>query len=168
MLGPLHARFWRMLNLRWQREPLSGAGAAKMGGRWNRVGQEALYLSRNHGVAVAEFHQTLVRPGTLVAYDVASDAIADLTDKTFITKHFPTLDEDEVVNCEWRKIWKLENREPPTWALVDALRSEGAVGALVPSVQQRGGVNLVLWEWSDKSGADAHVRVIDPESELAG
>lgn len=168
MLGPLRARFWRMLSVRWQREPLSGAGAGKTGGRWNRGGQPALYLSRDHGTAIAEFHQMLVRPGTLVAYEIASGAIADLTDKSFFSAHFPALAEHEVVNCQWREIWKLENREPPTWALVDSLRSAGAVGALVPSVQQRGGVNLVLWEWSGKSGTDAHIRVIDPESELAG
>lgn len=166
MLVRFDARCWRMLSVRWQTEPLSGLGSAKMGGRWNRVGQAALYLSCDHSTAIAEFHQNLVRPGTLVAYDIKSNAIANLTDPDFFWEYLDTSDAAETLYCEWRKIWRVENRVPPTWPLVDALRTAGAAGALVPSAQQRGGVNLVLWNWSDEAGRDAHVRFIDPDAEL--
>lgn len=36
---------FRMLSPRWAFQPLSGAGAARQGGRFNRPGQQALYLS---------------------------------------------------------------------------------------------------------------------------
>jgi len=37
--------------------PLSGMGAARRGGRFNRPGQEALYLSLDEATALAEYRQ---------------------------------------------------------------------------------------------------------------
>ncbi len=163
-MTPLKARLWRMLTVRWQAEPLSGAGAANMGGRWNRPGLPALYLSFDHSTAIAEFHQSLVRPGTLTAYDVKAKSIADLTapdapDQFVFDRHMPW--------CEWRSLWAIKGEEPPTWALADRLRAQGAAGAIVPSVQSKGGRNLILWDWSAGEGESAQVRVIDPLAELS-
>jgi RES domain-containing protein len=164
VFAPIDSRFWRMLTVRWQREPLSGAGAGAVGGRWNRLGQPALYLSVDHSTAVSEFHQSLVRPGTLVGYDIKASTIADLTSPTV----FDALSVDSsIVACDWRSLWRIDGMEPPTWSLVDQLCLGGAQGALVPSQQQVGGVNLVLWRWSDTAGAGAVVRVIDPNAELS-
>ena len=69
-----------MLAPRWAWDPLSGAGAARAGGRWNIPGQAALYLSDSHATAIAEYQQNLPRPGTLTAYDVSARAILDLAD----------------------------------------------------------------------------------------
>jgi len=76
----VRGRFWRMLAPRWAFDPLSGAGAARAGGRWNAPGQAALYLSNSHATAIAEYQQDLPRPGTLTAYDVDAQAILDLAD----------------------------------------------------------------------------------------
>ena len=73
-------RFWRMLAPRWAFDPLSGAGAARAGGRWNAPGQAALYFSDSHATAIAEYQQNLPRPGTLTAYDVDARDILDLCD----------------------------------------------------------------------------------------
>ena len=163
-MTPLKARFWRMLTVRWQAEPLSGAGAANMGGRWNRPGLPALYLSFDHGTAIAEFHQSLVRPGTLTAYDVKAKAIADLTAPD-APEQFGF--ERGTPWCEWRHLWSIKRQEPPTWALADRLKAQGAVGAIVPSVQIKGGKNLILWRWSTQEGDGAQIRVIDPLAELS-
>jgi RES domain-containing protein len=69
-----------MLAPRWAFDPLSGAGAARAGGRWNVPGQAALYLSDSHATAIAEYQQDLPRPGTLTACDVDAQAILDLAD----------------------------------------------------------------------------------------
>ncbi|HQY10259.1 MAG TPA: RES family NAD+ phosphorylase, partial [Burkholderiaceae bacterium] len=37
--------------------PLSGMGAARQGGRFNRPGQEALYLALDETTALAEYRQ---------------------------------------------------------------------------------------------------------------
>ena len=153
-----------MLSVRWQRAPLSGAGATTSGGRWNRTGQAALYLSADHGTAVAEFHQSLVRPGTLVGYDVHADMIADLTSPAIFDRFSA---DPAIAGCEWRKIAMIDRVEPPTWALADQLADAGAQGVLFPSQQQAGGVNLVLWRWSSAPGDGAMVHTVDPTGDLA-
>src|SRR3546814_4427365 len=42
----------------WASDPLSGAGAAAKGGRFNREGVEALYLSLDEVTALREYQQT--------------------------------------------------------------------------------------------------------------
>jgi RES domain-containing protein len=69
-----------MLTIRYQREPFSGEGARLHGGRWNPPGVAALYLGTDHATAIAEFYQSLARPGTLAPYRLDATAIADLTD----------------------------------------------------------------------------------------
>jgi len=47
--------------------PISGMGAARRGGRFNRPGQEALYLSADDATALAEYKQDnpWIQPGTM-------------------------------------------------------------------------------------------------------
>lgn len=157
------ARFWRVLSVRWQRAPLSGAGAATSGGRWNRLGSDALYLAADHATAIAEFHQRLVRPGTLAAFDIASSAIVDLCDPALCAELRVA---DDVLRNAWRTVYAVEHGVPPSWILADRLIAAGADGALVPSAQRRGGTNLVLWRWSADGDAGARVKVIDPLGDL--
>ena len=161
----LEQRFWRMLTIRWQRDPLSGAGAERHGGRWNRVGQPTLYFSADHATAVAEFHQDVVRPGTLAAYDLHGEAIIDLTDAA-VRQLLGIADTDLTAN--WETIVALRRGEPPGWRIADRVIAGGAHGALVPSAVHAGGTNLVLWRWSTDGGPGASVRLIDPHGDLIG
>lgn len=152
-----------MLNLRWQRKPFD-SGSHVTGGRWNRPGVRALYLSTDYATAIEEMHQLLIRPGTLVAFDVRGERIADLTAA-----------DPAVTRCDWRRLYMGERGTPPTWPLVDTLIAAGAEGALVPSVQREGGVNLVLWRWHEAGGAGpddagegAALTLLDPEAALTG
>jgi hypothetical protein len=52
----LHA--YRVLTPKWAYQPLSGAGAAAAGGRFNRVDSPALYLALEPETALAEFSQS--------------------------------------------------------------------------------------------------------------
>lgn len=159
----MDSRFWRMLSVRWQREPLSGAGAARVGGRWNRSGQAALYLAADHATAIAEFHQSLVMPGTLVGYDVRSAGIVDLTSGATLDRLGIDL---ASILTEWRTIVTIERDEPPSWGVADRLIAAGLHGALVPSAQRAGGINLVLWRWSS-DGDGSQVRLLDPRGDLS-
>lgn len=49
--------FYRFNTPRWAYRPTSGAGAAKLGGRFNRPGVDALYLSRSVETATAAYQQ---------------------------------------------------------------------------------------------------------------
>lgn len=159
-LIPLKRRAWRTLSVRWQREPLA-SGSHQTGGRWNAVGTRALYLSCDHSTAIMEYYRSLVRPGTLAAYEVEAAAIADLTDKEALRR--AGID-SSVLDCDWQTIHAIDGKTPPSWALAEALIRQGAEGALVPSVQHVGGTNLVLWRWGESGGA--RVRLIDPEGDL--
>ena len=163
-LTPLGGRFWRMLGIRWQHRPFD-SGSHLTGGRWNPLGTPALYLSADYNTAIQEMHQDLVRPGTLVAFDVQADAVADLTDA-----------DPAITMALWRQIHMIDKADPPSWALARALIAAGAQGALVPSAQHRGGRNLVLWRWHDapvapsggRAGEGARLTLLDPEAVLTG
>ena len=152
-----------MLSIRWQREPLSGAGAAVAGGRWNRPGQPALYLSVDHATAVSEFHQNLVRPGTLATYQVRSAAIVDFTDPAVAQAYGSPA---ELLFAEWRSMVALEKVEPLSWRVTDGLVAGGARGLLFPSAQLHGGSNLVLWHWSSEPDSGAQIELLDPYGDL--
>jgi len=157
-------RYWRLLTVQWQRHPYA-SGSHGTGGRWNAVGQIALYLSRDHATAISEYHQSLVRPGTLVGYDVAADRIADLTDQDRLAG--AGIDSG-VLYAPWRTIYAIDRGVPPSWTLAEQLIADGAQGALVPSVQHRGGVNLVLWRWhpAGDTGEGAAIRLLDPHGDI--
>jgi RES domain-containing protein len=103
----VEGRFWRMLAPRWAFDPLSGAGAARAGGRWNERGQAALYLSDNHATAIAEYQQDLPRPGTLTAYDVDASTILDLT--AVATRRDLRVD-DAFLRQPWKQARDVEGR----------------------------------------------------------
>ncbi len=155
-------RFWKVLPPRWAHRPLSEAGAALRGGRFNEPGMPALYMSRQLMTAVAEYQQDLgTRPGTFCAYDVDSDGIADLTD----SKTLAALEAGPaVLEAPWKRMAFIENKRPPTWDLVVDLIGRGAIGLLARSVQDTSGVHLVLWKWNDSPSR--RVAAIDPETEL--
>lgn len=57
---------------------------------------------------------------------------------------------------------------PASWTLAQQLIAIGAEGALVPSVQNRAGLNLVLWRWRDveRAGEGAALTLLDPVGDL--
>lgn len=165
-IAPLRLPLWRMLQIRYQRDPLSGEGAKLHGGRWNRVGRPALYLARDPGTAVAEFYQGLPKPGTLAPYQLDAHAIADFTDGRGSPRDAAVA---AAIDAEWKAIAFLDKDTPPSWTLAEAAIAAGAEGALTPSVQNAGGVALVLWRWHDAGGegGGAALALIDPMAALA-
>ncbi len=155
----VEGRWWRMLSPRWHRDPLSGAGAARSGGRWNARGVPALYLSATHTTAIAEYMQSLIHPGTLTPYDVRSAAILDLTDSTVQDMAGVNA---ALLELPWRRIRDIDQQIPESWVLAREAAGAGFDGMRVRSVQE-GGLNLVLWRWS---GEGVHVEVVDPNGDL--
>jgi RES domain-containing protein len=154
-------RYWRILSPRWAHAPLSGEGAARHGGRWNRPGDAALYLSAEIETAFAEYQQEFgVRPGTFAAFDVKGATVADLGDnETLQALGVGPAD----LLCPWKQIAFVNKGTPPTWLICDRLRAD-VDGLRVPSAQYVGGFNLVLWRWNT-DGAPS-VGVHDPRGEL--
>jgi len=155
--------FYCCLTPKWSYLPLSGAGAAQNGGRFNRPGVEALYLSDRPQTALAEYGQesSITPPRTLVAYTVQVDLVVDFSGG-FDGAIWPAA--WGAWNCDWKYIVRIEGGIPPTWHLVDGLVSEGFRGLLFPSARCPNGINLVLF--NGNLTADDHIHVHDPEGRL--
>ena len=116
----------------WAYTPLSGEGALKYGGRFNRPGKSTLYTSLDPTTAWMEAQQGFPfkpQPMTLVAYQVDCADVADLTDTN--VQHIIECSPAEL-GCAWEDMAD-QNREPPTWLLADRLQAQGVAGLLVRS-----------------------------------
>lgn len=47
---------YRIANVKYKEDTLSGIGAEKFGGRWNEVGTRAVYCSENRSLALLEYY----------------------------------------------------------------------------------------------------------------
>ncbi len=145
----------------WAHQPLSGDGAKKHGGRFNRRGSQALYTSLDITTAWMEAQQGFPfksQPMTLVAYQVNNVAVVDLNDSnTLQALDFPADD----LACAWEYLAS-QNQPPPTWLLVDKLLAFNLAGVLVRSFASgctAKNQNLVLWRWGNIG--ESQVKLID-------
>lgn len=154
---------YRYLTPRWAFLPLSGAGAAKAGGRFNRPGVEALYLSTEPETALAEYRQgsSLPNPATLAAYVTDLYDVVDLSTGYAAASWAP---EWSGWSCEWRWIARVERKVPTSWLLGDEVIRAGCAGLLFPSTHRSDGVNLVVFP-ANLSAADS-LTVHDPGAML--
>ena len=158
----IRRRCWRVLAPKWAHAPLSGAGAARHGGRYNLPGMEALYLSEDLLTAVAEYEQELgIRPGTFCAYEVDVRGVVDLANDRVRATLRITLED---LLGPWQEIAFVRGEEPLTWTLAQRLQVQGCVGARVPSAVLPDAANLVLWRWND--APERRVTAHDPLGDL--
>lgn len=155
--------FFRFMTPRWSHLPLSGAGAAVGGGRFNRVGVEAVYLSTEHATAYEEIRQgsSIAPPATLAGYKVKADEIVDFSggfDPSIWT------DEWREWDCDWKYVARIDKTTPASWVLGDMLITRGCRGLLYPSVRRPRGTNLVLFP-SNMTSSDS-LEVHDPFKDL--
>lgn len=159
-------RCYRGHDPRWSFSPLSGEGAARVGGRFNRKGEATLYLSLDVMTAFGECTQGLsqrLHPLTMCEYDVDCEPIADLRDEAGRTALGVVLDD---MACGWMTFLR-RGRDAPSWQIVDRLKDAGFVGLLTPSFVPNAtpaNCNLVLWRWSDS--LPARIAVFDPDERL--
>lgn len=145
----------------WSYDSLSGNGAKKHGGRFNKPGCAALYTSLDPTTAWMEAQQGFPfkpQPMTLVAYEVDCAKIADLNDDQLLSEMGSSIQE---LGCPWEYL-ATQQLEPSTWTLAEKLRTLEVGGILVRSFAPgctANNQNLVLWDWSHPN--HCVVRVID-------
>lgn len=140
---------YRALNPIWHREPMSGEGARRHGGRFNLKGQAALYTSCHVQTALAEAGQLgrPLQPMTLVSYAADIAAVFDATDPTATAK--AGFAADELTASDWR-LQMLSTGASSGQRIADRLIADGFRALLVPSFARStspGGRNLVMWDW---------------------
>ena len=154
---------FRALTPKYASSPLSGAGAAVQGGRFNRKGIEALYLSLDAQTALAEYQQTspLLEPCTLAAYLATLAHVVDL-------RAFDGGDAWDPLWADWNSDWRRFafdlHIEAPTWVLGDLVRDAGHAGIVFPSLTRHGGTNIVVYP--DLFAAGDSMAVHDPNHKL--
>lgn len=157
---------YRAHDPRWAFSPLSGAGAALHGGRFNPKGVPALYLALTvEGMILEMSHGLAVRfePLTICTYDVDAADVIDLRDERGRRSHGIELG---ALACPWVDDVS-SGRAPASWRLAEQMIARGAAGVVVPSfaIGARADMsNLVLWSW----GPDLPHRVVvhDPSGRL--
>ena len=157
---------YRAHNPQWSWTPLSGEGARRHGGRFNRRGIPALYTSLAPLTAIREAGPLgrPTQPLTLCAYEVDAEPVFDATDEREC--RLQGVEEVDIA-CPFWEAEMLGGALPASQALADRLIAAGYVGMQVRSFAAGAGtgdVNLVMWKW----GNDRPVRVvlIDDEGRL--
>ena len=158
-----HPAWYRVIVPAFAGTPLSGMGAARQGGRFNRPGQEALYLSLDETTALAEYRQDnpWLPPGTICTFFADGLRVADLSGG-FDPAWWSAVWADYAL--DWRAEWFGRSVEPPTWYMADDALAAGLDGIVFPSQASPGGVNLVVYGSSLRPTSE--LDVYDPDGTL--
>lgn len=116
----------------WSFAPLSSAGAAPTGGRFNQKGEPTLYLSLDIMTSLGEFTQGFsnrMQPLTMGEYDIYCEPVADLRDDSSRLQHGVACGE---LDCPWLSCL-LAGRAASSWVAAERMRSSGHGGMIVPS-----------------------------------
>ena len=112
--------------------------------RFNRLGQDALYLSpdvESARVAIGQDVRTGDRPRVLLTFEVQRCALFDL-------RAPEAADIYALASQPWRKLVSAGS-EPSSWSAADRLRTEGYVGLIDPSRRRPGLWHITLLRWNE-------------------
>jgi len=158
-------KLYRAINPVFAREPMSGRGAERYGGRFNPKGVPALYTSTSVLTALRESNQVGdLQPTTLVCYRAEIEMVFDAADTAALKA--AGLDEGSLADPTWRD-QMIKTGEARTQRFARNLISEGYNGLLVRSFAKGAGPddkNLVLWKWS--ASGPSRLELIDDEDRL--
>ena len=158
---------YRAHNPQWAWTPLSGEGARRHGGRFNKRGVPALYCSLSQIGAIREATPLgrPMQPLTLCAYEVDAEPVFDARDPTQLQERgFSEAD----LACPTWEADMLCGRVAASQRLAERLVDAGHVGMLVRSFAvdaSEDDVNLVMWRWGDIY--PTRVTVVDEQDRLA-
>jgi len=150
-----------------EKEFLSGKGAAKFGGRWNRPGLSAVYASLDILTATHEAYQNFLSYGfslSAIRPRVTAGALAtlktglDLSDQAIRQKIGFTL--AELIGEDWEGI-QAGGEESWTQAIGRGSREAGFEAILVPSARNRDGKNIVIF--LDRLGPNSRLELLSPD-----
>lgn len=158
-------KLFRALNPIYARDPLSGYGAERHGGRFNPEGTPALYASLSIVTALREANQVgNLQPTTLISYEADIENVFDTRDESALQPF--GMNALSLADPRWRDQMKAKNKAP-TQEFAEQLAAQGFQGLLVRSfapAATEDDFNLVLWSWGD--AAPCRLILIDDEGRL--
>lgn len=165
--GSFIGSVFRVHHPEWAWDTLSGEGARRNGGRFNKKGTPALYTSLTILGALKEaapfgFH---LQPTTICAYEVNVQPVFDATDAANLTREGLTF--AELSSPTWRAE-KFAGETPVTQSFADRLIQAGYAGILVPSFAfqaSKSDLNLVLWRYG--SELPTQITLVDDNDRLS-
>lgn len=156
---------FRALHPYYAHEPLSGEGARRYGGRFNRQGRAALYLARDFDTLRFEIARGgAFQPSVIVEFEAEIEGLADARDPELLSRHGMTL--ATLADPGWR-LRMHRGESVPTQDLAEALFAAGHPGMVAPSFARGAradSLNIILWDWSPDS--TARLRLVDDEARL--
>lgn len=145
----------------------SGAGAAKVGGRWNPKGLEAIYASLDVETATLEAYQdfiyrgfpmTAITPRVTAAAKVALSKVLDLTDSKILKALGFT--QKTLIQEDWRALQKA-GEESWTQAIGRGSGIAKFEALIVASARNRDGKNIVIFPQSLSNASKIDILGID-------
>jgi len=124
--------------------------------RFNRCGQDALYLSvdeQSARVAMRKYAKDSDQPRVLIHYEVQSCKLVDL-------RHADVADLRQLAKQDWQSALD-SGDEPTSWQVADKLRESSEVGLIDPSRKSPGVWHVTLLRWNE-SGAPLVTMVGQP------
>jgi len=112
--------------------------------RFNRVGQDALYLSRDEQSARVALQKYVTRsdpPRVLIRYNVEPCRLVDL-------RHDDASDLRRLSSQNWQDALA-NNLEPNSWQVADKLRNSHEVGMIDQSRKQPDLWHVILFRWNE-------------------
>ena len=112
--------------------------------RYNREGQDALYLSVDENtahVAMRKYVADSDSPRVLIYYEVQPCQLVDL-------RHPDAEDLRKRANQNWQLALD-EGTEPTSWEVADLLRKSNKTGLIDPSRSQLGSWDITLFRWNE-------------------
>lgn len=160
--GPIHAAFFRSLDLSFTHDPLSSLGAKKHGGRYNQKGLfEVLYLAPDPETALKEGRKSFsfyLPPTALITAEVGLQKVVDLQNKGVI-KELGIGSENLFLS------WVLAEKETYTQTLGRLIFESKLFEAIrYPSARVAGKYNLAVFPGRLIKGS--RIVVYDPDQKI--
>ncbi|MCK4765709.1 MAG: RES family NAD+ phosphorylase [Candidatus Aminicenantes bacterium] len=163
---PIEKSYYRMMGIKYLKNPLSALGSKFTGGRYNYIGEfEVLYLAPNSQTALQETITNInfrFPPKSLVTIDVDVRHILNLRSKKVI--NFLGININNLFN-PWRKIQDVDQLKAYTQNLGRAVYdSQIFEGIQYPSAKVKGKYNLAIFP--ARLRKKSSIKVYDPDKIL--